>query len=105
MRALSTMFGKLAPAMYWLGFALLLVTHIYATVLAYHYVTAWRSGRAILWVFVTFIIPVMSTLYWLVVHWLQSGVFWNWLTLACASGFACFVAGMLCEVLERRTTS
>jgi hypothetical protein len=102
MRALSAMFGRLAPALYCLGAGLLVLTHLYAAVLAYQYVTAWRSGRVILWVFVTLILPVLSTLYWLVVHWLQSGIFWNWLTLACAAGLACIVVGMLCELLERR---
>jgi hypothetical protein len=101
MRGLSAIFGKLALLLYGLGFAVLVLAHLYATYLAYQYVHAWRASRGLMWVVVTFFVPVLSTLYWLVVHWLQSGVFWNWLTLACVSGIVCFVCGMLSELLER----
>jgi hypothetical protein len=100
-RFLSAIFGFSALAFYWLGFAILAGAHVYATVLAYQYVYAWKSGRALLWVMLTFLVPVLSTLYWLLVHWMETGLFWNWLTLACASGIACLFAGALCELLKR----
>jgi hypothetical protein len=53
------------------------------------------------WVFVTFFFPVLSTIYWLVIHWLESGVFWNALTLACASAVGLIVGGMICETLKQ----
>ena len=101
---LSAIFGKSALPLYWLGFAILVLAHVYATLLAYQYVYAWRVSRALFWVILTFFVPVLSTIYWVVVHWLQTEVFWNWLTLACASGISCIAAGMLCELLERRTS-
>jgi hypothetical protein len=52
-------------------------------------------------VFVTFFFPVLSTIYWLVIHWLESGVFWNALTLACASAVGLIVGGMICETLKQ----
>jgi hypothetical protein len=76
-------------------------THIYATALAYHYVYAWIASRALFWVFVAFFIPVLSTVYWLVIHWLQTEVFWNALTLVCASAFGFVVGGMICEALKQ----
>ncbi len=104
-RFFSDVLGKCALALYWFGFASLAVAHVYATVLAYQYVHAWKASRALVWVFLTFLIPVLSTIYWFVVHWTQSGVFWNWLTLAIAFGIGCVAAGMLCEVVKQLTSS
>ena len=100
-RQVSAILGGAALAFYWIGFALLAVAHVYATVLAYHYVYAWKASRALFWVFVTFFIPVLSTIYWLVVHWLEIEVFWNTLTLACASAVGFIVGGMICETLKQ----
>jgi hypothetical protein len=94
------MFRFAVLAFYGLGFAALAVAHVYATVLAYHYVYAWKSSRALLWVFLTFLTPILSTIYWLVVHWLQTDVFWNALTLNCASAVGLIAAGMICESLR-----
>jgi hypothetical protein len=41
------------------------------------------------------------TVYWLVIHWLQTEVFWNALTLVCASAFGFVVGGMICEALKQ----
>ncbi len=103
-RFFSDALGKFAVALYWLGFAGLAGAHVYATVLAYQYVYAWRASRALLWVVLTFLVPVLSTIYWLVVHWVETGVFWNWLTTTVASGIGCIAAGMLCEVAKQLTS-
>jgi ABC-type Fe3+ transport system permease subunit len=58
-------------------------------------------SRALLWVFITFVIPVLSTIYWLVVHWLQTDVFWNSFTLTCAAGVGLILCGMLLETLKQ----
>ncbi|MBI5910653.1 MAG: hypothetical protein HY848_11955 [Betaproteobacteria bacterium] len=104
-RFFSALFGFSALAFYWLGFAVLAAAHVYTTILAYQYVYAWKVSRALLWIMLTFFVPVLSTIYWLLVHWLQTAVFWNWLTLACATGIACIAAGALCEVLKQRTSA
>jgi hypothetical protein len=39
-RMASAVLGGTATALYWLGFAALFATHVYATVLAYNYVYA-----------------------------------------------------------------
>jgi hypothetical protein len=100
-RMASAVLGGTATALYWLGFAALFATHVYATVLAYNYVYAWKMSRALLWVFITFLIPVLSTIYWLVVHWLQTDVFWNSFTLTCAAGVGLILCGMLLETLKQ----
>jgi hypothetical protein len=100
MKPASAIFRFAVLAFYGLGFASLAIAHVCATVLAYHYVYAWKSSRALLWVLLTFLIPILSTIYWLVVHWLQSDVFWNALTLSCASAIGLIAAGMICESLR-----
>jgi len=100
-RMASAVLGGMATALYWLGFAALFATHVYATVLAYNYVYAWKTSRALLWVFLTFLIPVLSTIYWLVVHWLQTDVFWNSFTLTCTAGVVLILCGMLLEILKQ----
>lgn len=90
-----------ALASYFTGFAIFAAAHIYATALAFHYVYAWKASRALFWVFLTFFIPVLSTIYWLVVHWLQTEVFWNTLTLGCTSAFGFILGGMICEALKQ----
>ena len=98
-RMASAALGGTATALYWLGFAALFATHVFATVLAYNYVYAWKTSRALLWVLLTFLIPVLSTIYWLVVHWLQTDVFWNSFTLTCTTGIVLILFGMLLESL------
>jgi hypothetical protein len=93
--------GGAALTFYGIGFALLAVAHVYATVLAYHYVYAWKSGRALFWVFATLFLPILSTIYWLMIHWLESGVFWNALTWACASAVGLIAGGMISETLKQ----
>ncbi|MDX2225332.1 MAG: hypothetical protein SFV21_21430 [Rhodospirillaceae bacterium] len=102
-RLLSSALGKIVVILYGLGFLILSASHVYATVIAYHYLTAWKVSRAMILTFATFLIPVVSTLYWLVVHWLQTEVFWNGLTVACASGLGVLAAGMICEMLQQWT--
>ena len=97
-QSLSALFGRCLSAFYLLAFGVLALAHVYATVLAYHYLYAWKSSRALLWVMMTFLVPVVSTVYWLIVHWAETGVFWNWLTLACAVGLGLMMAGMLVEL-------
>lgn len=104
-RYLSGIFGVSAVAFYGLGFAILAGAHVYATVLAYHYLYAWKASRALLWILLTFLVPVLSTIYWLVVHWFETQNFWNWLTLACVSGIVCICAGAVCELLRRPTAA
>jgi hypothetical protein len=103
-RLFSDALGKFAMVLYGLGFAGLAGAHVYATILAYHYVYAWRTGRALLWVFLTFLLPVLSTIYWLVVHWLQTDIFWNGLTTSVAAGIGCIAAGTLCEIVKQLTS-
>ena len=83
------------------GIAAFLAAHLYATYLAYHYVLAWRARGVIFWTFMTFLVPALSTAYWLFIHWLESGVLWNWLTLACVAGLAGLITGALCELARR----
>lgn len=94
------MLGRLALVLYWTGFAVFVLAHIYTTVIAYQYLYAWKASRALFWIAATFLVPVVSTVYWLFIHWTQTGIFWNSLTLACASGVAIIAAGMLCELLR-----
>ena len=100
---MKRVFNTLANGLYFLGFAALVVAHFYATFLAYHYVAAWHVRRALLWVFLTFIVPILSTIVWFAIHWWQSGIFWNWLTLALAASLACFILGMVSEQIEQRS--
>lgn len=46
-RQISAILDGAALTFYWIGFALLAVAHVYATVLAYHYVYAWKASRAL----------------------------------------------------------
>jgi len=96
-------FGALASGLYFVGFGGLVVAHFYATFLAYEYVYAWHVRRALLWVFLTFFLPIFSTIFWFAIHWWQSGVFWNWLTLALAASLACFILGMVSERIEQKS--
>lgn len=100
-RLISRTLASLALALYWMGFAIFVLAHIYTTVIAYQYLYAWKASRALFWVAATFFVPVVSTVYWLFVHWAQTGIFWNSLTLACASGIAFIAVGMLCELLQQ----
>jgi hypothetical protein len=100
-RFISKMLGGLALALYWTAFPVFVLAHIYTTMIAYQYLYAWKASRAIFWIAATFFVPVVSTAYWLFVHWAQTGIFWNSLTLACASGVAFIVVGMLCELLQQ----
>jgi fructose-specific phosphotransferase system IIC component len=96
-------FNVLAKGFYFLGVGGLVVAHFYAAFLAYQYVYAWNVRRALVWVFLTFIVPILSTIVWFAIHWWQSGVFWNWLTLALAASLACFILGMVSEQIEQRS--
>ncbi|MFN3659354.1 MAG: hypothetical protein ACK4UO_19075 [Pseudolabrys sp.] len=102
-RLVSRTLAGMALALYWTGLAIFVLAHIYTTVIAYQYLYAWKASRALFWIVATFFVPVVSTAYWLFVHWAQTGVFWNSLTLACASGVALLAAGMLCELLQQTT--
>jgi hypothetical protein len=95
--------GAFVNGVYFLGFAALAVAHLYATFLAYQYVSAWHVRRALLWVFLTFIAPVFGTIVWFVIHWWQSGIFWNWLTVALAASLSCFILGMASEWIEQKS--
>ncbi len=101
-RFFSAAFEKVVLVFYFLGFASLVVTHLYATVLAYQYVNVWKASRTLIWVMLTFLVPVLSTLYWIIVHWLQTQIFWNWLTVGVAFGMGCIAAGMLWESVRHR---
>lgn len=100
-RLISKMFGRLALVLYWTAFAVFAFAHIYTTMIAYQYLYAWKASRALFWIAATFFVPIVSTAYWLFVHWGETGIFWNSLTLACASGVAFIAAGMLCELLQQ----
>lgn len=102
-RLISKVLGSLALPLYWTGLAILVLAHIYTTVIAYQYLYAWKASRALFWLVATFLVPVVSTVYWLFVHWIQTDVFWNTLTLACASGVAVIAVGMLFELIQQTT--
>lgn len=95
-------FGALANTLYLLGFAGLVAMHVYATYLAYHYVYAWQVRRALVWVLLTFVTPGLSTIVWFVIHWVQTGIFLNWLTIILAASLASFVCGMVSELIEQK---
>lgn len=103
-KLISSVAEKLTLALYSLGFLILIGAHFYTTFIAYQYLFAWKASRALFWIAATLFVPVASTLYWLVVHWLQLEVFWNPLTVAIASGLCCIGAGIVCEVLQHRNS-
>jgi len=48
-------------------------------------------------------VPILSTIFWFAIHWWQSGVFWNWLTLVLVASLGCFILGMVSERIEQRS--
>ncbi|WP_162918345.1 hypothetical protein [Taklimakanibacter deserti] len=67
------------------------IIHLYATILAFlasGYVAA----------LITFIAPFFAELYWIVVIWSQTGVFWHGLTIASIAYFVLCIMAIIASV-------